>query len=240
MDAVVGKAYTVNFDLIVGIDYVSPDAGSMTYSVRDNAGAEISDLVDLEISDEAVVESQVTINVPSSAHTLASGRDFEQRTVVLDFSVDGKAYRFLKHYYVTSWLNYRVAPASVIALLGLKEGEVWQDQVDLVYAYFHLKGSLTEGLLETALTSGTVAQIRANDAIRAFAALDMMTGIELKALRKAGGDALSYQRFEKVDFAQLRAEISERLRSYLETLSGTPVIPTVFQVITPTNAITGA
>ena len=241
MDAIVGSAHTVSFDLQVGVDYVDPDAGSVTYTVRDNTGAAISGQTDVEIDENDIIDQRVTISVPSGAHTVSGSRDYEQRTVQLKFTVDGQSYSFLKHYYVTPWLNYRVEPISVLGLIGLKEGEVWADQVDLVRSYHMLKNQLGGTVLDTALASGTAEQFAANEAIRYFAALDMIRCIELKALRKAGGDSMSYQRFEKIDFDSVRASLQlslDELVDGFDTDGAETAI--IFLVSNPTNPITGA
>lgn len=241
MDAIVGSAHTVSFDLQVGVDYVDPDAGSVTYTVRDNTGAAISGQTDIEVDDNDIIDQSVTITVPSGSHTITGSRDYEQRTVQLKFTVDGQSYSFLKHYYVTPWLNYRVEPISVLGLIGLKEGEVWADQVDLVRSYYMLKSQLGGAVLDTALASGTAEQFAANEAIRYFAAIDMIRCIELKALRKAGGDSMSYQRFEKIDFASVRGSLELALTDLINGFdTDTADTPVVFLVSNPTNPITGA
>ena len=242
MDAIVGQSYLVAFDLRLDEEYVTPDAGTITYTVYDNSGTVMGGLSNVAYPDGSVTANRVLITVPNSSHTVGAGKSFEQRSVELNFLYDGVPHRMLKHYYVTSRLNYRADPFEVLGMIGLKEGEVFADQVDFVRSYFLLASQLTSSGsdLATLLASGTISQINANEAIKVHAALDLMTCIELKAFRKAGGDSLSFQRFEKVDFSALRAELTSRLSTLTEAISSTTTAPTVFQVVTVVDAITGA
>lgn len=240
MDAISGQEHVVTFHLLVEDRYVVPDTGSMKYTVLDNSGAVSGLLNNVAIADGSIVDEKVNITLSSSVQTVASGKSFEQRTVEFVFTVGGQKYRLIKHYYVTARLNYRCSPEQVFSLLGIKDGEDFYDAVDFVKAYFELAEALGSSALTTALSSGGLSQLRANEMICYAAAIDMATSLELKALRKAGGDALNFQRFEKVDFESIRSRLSSKLQSLTDQVTGTSVTPEVFIVAPTTDAWTGA
>lgn len=238
MQAIEGQPYTTRFDFFEEGEFFVPDAGTVSYTVYDNAGEVLGALSDQAIVTDSSTQ-HVNVGLPGSAHSLDPSKDFEQRSIRLKYQRDGVEGVYLRHYYVTPYLNYRVEPLEVFEAIGIKDGEVFLHMVDLVRSYMLLKSKLSGTVLVDALKSGGISQLRANEAIKYQAAVDLLTAIELKVLRKAGGDMLSFTRFEGLDFERIKQDVREKLAGALEGLQGEDAI-SYFTLSTPTDAITGA
>lgn len=236
MQAISGAPYTLSIEFKQDGEYVVPDNGSVSYTLYDNAGAAVSGQTDISVvTDDST--SILPITIAGSYHTVAE--DFEQRTIRVSYEINGQEYTIEEWYYVTALLNYRVRPRDVVVLLGIKEGEVLFDEIDLVQAYFKVSNTLGDTVLTTALASGGITQLKANEAIKITAALDLARVIELKAFRKFGNET-SYARFEKIDFTAIRAGLNSALTSALaEAAAGVVTSPSLLVVTNPTNPLTG-
>lgn len=240
MQAIVGGAYSVTFDLMVEGEYAPFDVDSTSYSIYDNSGAVISGYSNVAIT---TIEGQnrLSIEIPSGVHTVASGKTFEKRVVSLTTKYLDKTYILRQSYYVTPYLNYTVTPKDVIVLMGVRDGEVLEPEVDLVSAYVRVASLMGSSTLTTNLASGTITQVQANEAIKAQAALDLLSTIELKAFKKMGGDSLNYTRFDGIDFMTIRNNLKAILQESISaTQSEVYTPPNMFLLTTPTDAVTGA
>lgn len=239
MQAIVGENFTHQFHFIVDREYVTPDSGSVSYTLYDNAGAAISGQTNQAVSLTAGAQV-ANIQISSAYHTVASGKSFEQRTLRLKFLYGGKSYVFERSYFVTPLLNFRVTPEEVISELGLLEGEVLFDQVDLVGAYFEAADKVTSATLVSMLSSGTLSQLQANELIKCMAAIKLANAIQLRAFRKAGGDTLNYARFEKIDFTAIIGGLKSKINQLVQTATATSPLPTLMVLGSPaTDAVTG-
>jgi hypothetical protein len=238
MNAIVGDSYSVPFHLVVDREYVVPTSGSVSYTVYDNAGVPIGGMTDVAVSTGSTT-NRVDLNIGSSAHTVAVDKDFEQRTVALKMTVEGQQRTLRRSYYVTSFLNHRVAPEDVLSYLSLLDGELELDQVPIIPAYYLVKEALGATIFDAALVSGTVSQIQVNEIIKLQAAKAFLDTLELRAFKKAGGEGLSFSRFDGIDFAALRSRVISDIKSSTTKLTGESGVPTVFTLSSPTDAITG-
>lgn len=240
MQAIVGENFTVPFHFIVDREYVTPDSGSISYTLYGNSGAAIAGQTNIAVS-LATGAQVANLQISSTYNTIAGGKDFEQRKILLKFTYNSKAYVFERTYFVTNLLNHNVTPEQVIFELGLLEGEVLFDEVDLVGAYYEASSRVGSSILTTMLSSGTLDQIKGNEIIRLLAALKLANAIQLRAFRKAGGDTTSYARFDKVDFTGIITGLQTRLDQLVQTASSESPLPTLMVLGSPaTDAVTGA
>lgn len=238
MQAIVGTAYTLTFPFIVDGEYVVPDDGSVTYTLFDNSGAAVSGQTDQAVTTDNATD-HIQITIASGQQTIAGGKTFEQRTVRVKYKVDAKDFSVEDWYYVTNNLNFRVRPQDVISTLGIKEGEALLEEVDLIGAYFRIADALGAPAFSTALSSGGINQINANSAIKYAAAIDLATVIEMKAFRKFGNE-LNYARFDKIDFAAIRAGLQDKLSDALTAAGGVNFLSgSLFAVTSPVDPMTG-
>jgi hypothetical protein len=238
MQAISGAPYTLTVEYFQGGEYVVPDEGSVSYTLYDNSGAAIVAQTDVAVAtDNTSQQSQITIS--GTYHTIAGGKSFEQRTLRVKYKRDGKDYTTEQWYYVTGNLNLRVRPQEVLLLLGIREGEALLEEVDLVQAYFKVSSALGSTVFGTALSSGGITQIKVNEAVKITAALDLAAVIELKAFRKFGNE-LNYSRFEKIDFAGIRATLKSNLADALSAATNVvSTAPSLFTVTQPVDPLTG-
>lgn len=238
MQAISGAPYTLTVEFFQQGEYVVPDEGSVSYTLYDNAGAAIGAQTDQAVAtDNTTQTAQITI--AGTYHTIGASMDFEQRKLIVSYEIEGKAFTTEQWYYVTGNLNLRVRPQEVLQLLGIREGEALLEEIDLVQAYFKVSSAMGASVFSTALSSGGIAQIKVNEAIKITAALDLAGVIELKAFRKFGNE-LNYSRFEKIDFNGIRAGLRNSLADALSAATGTAsTSPSLFTVTQPVDPLTG-
>lgn len=240
MQALVGKDYSVTFELVIGGEFAPFDEGTSSFTIYKNDGTVNSSYEDVVI-DTLAGQNQIVLNIPSDVHTVASGKSFEKRHVVLTTKSQGKTHYLKQTYFVTTFLNYSCSPSDVLALIGVRDGEILLEDVDLISAYFKVVDAVGSTTATTALSSGDMKQVQINEAIKIQAALDLIRTIELKALKKVGDDSLSYTRFDGVDFNTIRTNLSNALQVAISTVQSSDITPnTLFTISTPTDAITGA
>lgn len=239
MDAIVGKAYTLRFDFVHDGEYVVPDLASVTYTAYDNAGAAIAGHTAVAVNTDSNTNF-VSIQLPSGVQTVAGGKILEHRRVRIDYTYQSKSYNLVQSYLVTAALNHHVSPRDVISYLAIKDGEIFESEVQLTPAYFELRDLLGSSVFDAALVSGLISQVRINDAIKYRAAQRLLATIELRALRRAGGDSLNFARFEKIDFEGIKASIAADLSSAIEDMGAAATTPSLLLLTTPDDVFTGA
>lgn len=238
MNAIVGKAYSLRFDFTNDGEYIVPDIASVVYTVHDNAGQPMSGYTSVAVTTTSTTD-HLSIQIPSAVHTVGGSKLFEQRSVILDYTYQGKTLSIPKHYYVTNRLNYHVSPLDVISCLAIKEGEIFAEEVELVPAYFAVRETMGATAFDAALSSGTITQLKVNEAIKYQAALKFLATLELRAFEKAGGDSASYKRFATVDFAALKQAVKGELAAAIQSASGVSTTPSLFVLSNPTDVYTG-
>jgi hypothetical protein len=238
MTAIVGQDYALKFTFFKDGEFISPDEGSVTFTLYANDGSVIDDFDEIEVEIEEG-EQEAVVLIEGAAHTLASGAKFEQRSCVLTYYVNDFPYQLEQYYYVTNRLNVRASPEAVIARLGLKVGEVDPADVDILAAYIFLDRQLGGTLLDDALASAGHTQISANRAVLLAAALDLTTALELKALQKAGGETMSFSRAEKLDFNGIRAGLQAELQNQMGIVQGAAGTSVYAVGTTSVDAVTG-
>lgn len=232
---VVGAPYTLSFAFIKDGEYVVPDEGSVVYYLYGNDGTQLHTAA--VPTDNTTDHIQIPID--ASYNTITGGRTFEQRTVRVKYALNGNILFLEDWYYVTQPLNYRITWRDVVTTLGIKEGEILEQEVDLVQAFFKIADLVTPSVLAAALSSGTIKQINANEAIKITAALDLATVIELKAFSKFGNE-LSYTRFATIDFEMLRDNLEGKLTEAISIITDTVFTSYDLLLVTsPKNPMTG-
>lgn len=239
MDATVGKAYTLRFDFIHDGEYVVPDVASVFYSAYDNAGVVITGHNNVAVTTNTSTQ-YVSIAMPSGVQTVAGGKLFEHRRVTVDYLYLGKSYSMVQSYLVTPALNHHITPRDVISYLAIKDGEILEPEVELTPAYFEVRDSVGASAFDAALISGGMTQLRINDAIKFTAALRLIATIELRALRRVGGDSLNFARFDKIDFPGIKLSIQSDLSSALQDMGSSADTPSLLVLSDPDDVFTGA
>lgn len=219
-------------------DYVTPDLGSVRYTVRDNDGAVVDGQVDVLVTTDPLTV-QSTLVIPAAANTLV-GR-FAYRTVVVSFSAGGVPHQTKLRYRITPWLNHTVQPAQVRSYFGVNTSELADDDIDLMEAYLQVETEIGDpALLETLLSSGDARQININNAILYRAALNVLPSIQLRLAQEEADGSKRYTRFARLDMTKLEQATMALYTQAMADATGIPTpAKTLFMLSTQSDPITG-
>lgn len=231
-----GEDLTFDIELVVGGVPTQPDAGSATFSVRDQSGEVIADLGHKAL---AVPGTTASIVVPAVANQLAEGSDTESRFVTLSYVAAGQSRQQRASYSLHRFLPLEADCNAVRSLLGVAADELPDDDIELIPAYFELIEANGD-TLASAFTATNTKRGFANRALTALAALDAIPSLQLRITQSRQNENASFSRFASVNFERLRQDLRAELSDALNgvTSNTTLVIPTLFLVSTPTDPVT--
>lgn len=232
-----GEDIAVVIRFLVGGDTVVPDAGSVSYSVRDNAGALMVGLSAVAVADP--YSTQTTITVPAASNAITG--QIEKRAVIVRFTKDSIPHEIVEIYKLTAWLNLDVAPSAVRASLGLNEGELPDAEIDLPAAYFAIinEPEIDPVDFDAALAAGNASQIAANEAVVCRAALRVLPTLQTRMAAQERSGTSSFAR-QPVDYPRLRADLIARYSQALaDALGIDSEAPTMIVFSTQTDPFTG-
>lgn len=236
LNALTGEGVSIVFDIIEDGVFVSPDVGSVTYTVRDNSGQGIIGHTSQPVT---TVEGQTTVMLTLPGGINTKSKTFELRTVELTYTVGGRNGKTRQSYRVHDWMPYSVSQSDVRAFVGLSEAELPDHEVDLVVAYLTLKEDLAD--LDDHLTSGDLSAIRANRAIVCTAVLSLAHTIQLRAMHSQSSETARVARYTNIDWNrvthQASSELSELNKVLTNSLEASVPLLTISTGIDP---ITGA
>lgn len=200
IDFLSGKDITVVIPLIVDGVPVIPTAGSVTYTLYDHGLLPIVGYIDVPVTTTSPTSS-LSIPLPQSVNQIAVGKKFERRRVVVNLVSSGKPHIFQFTYRLVPLLNHSVTTASVRDFLGVRQTELPDEAIDLVQAYFEVEGDIAPTPLDTILSSGTISEIAANEAIRMKAVINVLPSIRQRIAQMESNGVLQFQRpnMEKLD-----------------------------------------
>lgn len=234
---IAGEDVVLIIETRLGGQFVIPDPGSLTLTVRDNGGAPISGYDQLALSDSTLSSTIVTI--AASANAIDAGALFETRYVSLSYRVAGRPLSRYIRYRLSPFIPIQGTPDDVRALVGADQKELPDEDIDLVEAYFFLLNEQGNAFKD-ALSSTTAQGIYANKAVELQAALETLPGLPGKMSQMEAFNNAQRQR-PKLDFEALRNDLQSRLQDALNlALSAETVTPILFRVTTPVDVITGA
>lgn len=218
-------------------EYITPDAGSVSYSVRNTQGDLIGALTDVSITLGAGV-TDTSITIPASYNSKSS--DFEIRSVIITFKASGHTHTLVLVYRLSEWANLTANGDTVRGILGLSEFELPDADINIMEAYASLSSDLGGTTLADALTSGTLKAQAANRAVALKAAVNLCVSIPMRALRSERSGDTAYDRYPRRDWSSLGRDLSSELESEVDTFRVTikEVQPT-FLVGSRTDVITG-
>jgi hypothetical protein len=235
---IAGSACVVSFDLVVDGNFVSPDVGSASYTLRDNAGAAVGAQTGIAI---VTAVDQTSINVPIALTYNSKTLDTERRTVVLSFLVGGRSYQLAQSYLLTDWLPFTATPADVRSYIGASVAELPDDAVDMVACYYEIANSITRAVFDAALAAGGRQAIVSNKAIVYQAAIFAVPGLRLRVNMTEKADAVSFSRFKDVNWGTFLNETNALLSQAIAAATATGVtVPTFLTTNSPTDPVTGA
>jgi len=209
-------------------EFVTPDTGSVVYSVRNGQGTLIGALTNVTATVAAgATQTIITIAAAHNSKTL----DYETRSVMISFKKNGNTFTLVEAYRINAWIN----------ILGLNEFELPDHDIDLIDAYYTLTDALGDTSLADALVSGTTKAKYANRAVAIQAAIAQCTSIPMRAMRSEKSGDTSYDRYPRRDWSMLERDLSSDLEQALDLIiTGVKSVPTNFILGTRTDRVTGA
>lgn len=191
-------SFEVLFEL--NLETVVPDVGSVTYDLRDNAGALLRTGVAV-ITTVTSTQATIVIAAADNGKTL----DFENRTLIVKWKANSVPHETVIQYRLIDFIPLSVNPDSVRALLGLSKPELPDADIDLYAAYLTVRDDFGAALVSGALTSGDVKTLQVNRAIAVAALLAVLGSIEIRVIQQDKSNTAQLTRFSKIDFTTIRA-----------------------------------
>lgn len=211
-----------------------PDDGVVTWELRGHSGAVVSPAASLP----GVTDTTAMITLSAALLGLVGGTQ-EKRTLVVTGLNAGFPFRITVPFRITGFLNISVTEKDVRRFIGVNEGELRDEEIDLVEAYFDVAGR-TGIDLPTALTGPEKADRAANKAIVAQTVLNLMPALpQLLTLSETDGTS-DVKRFP-VDFQLLESKAAAQLDAALAVITTNTAGERTLIVLTErTDPITGA
>jgi hypothetical protein len=237
MDVFAGTPTALTIPFIIGTQPVAPDAGTVTYTIKDQLGTPMDGLTEIAYTGTGY---ELKILVPSTAHQITGQRRFERRTVVVSFKVSGEIMQISRTYRIVPEPIYTVEAGDVRAFIGIEEHELPDDDIDLLSAYLVVEKDVTAEVLTAALQSGTTDEISANNLIRLRAVLDVLPSAKQRMAQSETNGVKQFSRVDLKELDKLKLEAERRYQEAIDELvTVTEVNVSVFVAVTGTDAITG-
>lgn len=229
----------VNFEAPQGL--VIADVGSVTYSLYDGTGVPLA--VQQALTPEAEATG-VAVSIHSIHNVLTPGRDFERRTLIVNWVSAGQSYSLTQGYRIIELLPHNVTPADVRAYLAINEDELRDDEVDIFTATLIVDGLMGRARFREVLAAGNLLSLRAARAVVLAAATALFPSLRYRIAQSKKDDALQFERIKDAKaFDALVGATADELASIVADTAGPApeaIIPFVFGVTTPTiDPVTG-
>lgn len=195
-----------------------PDADSLTYTVRDQAGSTITGLIDVPIT-TGPTTFQVPITIPAVNNSIADGRRFEKRMVAINYLVNGVGKQQMVAYRLTTFLNHSVSPSQVRGFIGVQQYELPDDDIDLMSAFLKCEKLVGLDVLSDALSSGTTTELTANTLIRMQAVLDVLPSLKQRVAQSETNGPKGFTRPTIRDFSEIEQSARDRYSDALSELT---------------------
>ncbi|MBN9548148.1 MAG: hypothetical protein J0H31_04495 [Alphaproteobacteria bacterium] len=229
-----GRDVTIPVNLTYNGQPAVPDSGTAVLSVSAPSG----DVLLTEDLTTGPTDVVIVVTIPAVHNQITTS--FSRRVVRITAERGGIPFDAVTMYRLTPQILYTVTPKDVRGFLGVNEGELPDEDVDLAGAYLNLEFEIGRDTLTAALTSGEEAELRANDAVLYSTVLDLIPSLANRVAQEETDGALSFKRNARKDFAELKKSAEDRLSAALAIIN--PVVDPGYAIlITTTDAdpITG-
>ncbi len=212
------QAVTLDVLFEQGVDTVIPDVASVTYTLYDNNGAQVSGAVDVAVT--------TTSNTTSVPITIASGKNakvglFENRTLVVKYKLNGGDRQQQYQYRLIDFVPMTATPDGARSMLGAARNELPDQDIDLYQAYIEVCADVDSTTVNNALVAAGATNFAANRAIICRALLNIVPGIQFRLVQDSKSNTAQITRFAKVDFAALTAWLTGLYDAALEIIDPT-------------------
>ncbi len=230
----------VAVEFLVGGEYVIPDAGTLSATVRGNSGDFLPGFNPLSLQN--VSGTMTTFVIPASNNSIMG--PLETRWVSVSFKVKGFPQVIDQSYRLTPFLPIQKTFDDVRNLVGATYTELPDNSIDLIEAYFKLSFDIGSAFAP-ALLMANRASICANNLIALQAAITALPSLQTRMLKGEISHGEEWQR-SKVDFVQLLADLRNAfnmelsaLNNVLSGVTASTSISPIFIVTSPVDPITG-
>lgn len=214
-----------------------PDANSVVYSVLDHSGTPIPGQINIPVV-TGPAEFQSNITVPAIYNTITGVKQFERRTIFLNYTYQGMTKGQTFSYRLIPFVNYSVTAQTVRAFLGIEEKELPDKDVDLFASYLFVNEAFSDPLtLDTALASGTRFEIAANDAIAMRAAIDIIPSLQNRVAQAEKNGVMGFDRIKITNFAELLAAAVNRYNAAVNLIGLIDVNALDYTLVTVTQDV---
>lgn len=243
MDVLASTSVTLwaDFEAPEGLEI--PDAGSVTFTLYDGTGTPLSVTAGLMPDADA---SGVSVPLHATFQVIAPGRAFERRRLIVNWMANGRSRSTEQTYRVVPPPPYSVSAHDVRSYLGVSIGELPNRDIDLFSAYLTLRQVVGADLLDAALASGTVSELRAERAIVLTAATGLFPSMQYRVAQKRTDGNYEFERIkDPAALDRLIAATAEELLALSNGLAGVDVTVALAPALillgtNTTDPITGA
>ena len=193
-----GADVTVDVLFEQGTDTVIPDVGSVKYTLYSNAGAALA-------TDVAVTTTVDTteVAIPVLAANNAITGDFEVRTLIVNYKVNGGSRQQQVQYRLIPFIPLAVSCDDVRALVGFSKKELPDSDLNIYTAYLEVVDDVGLEFVTPALTAKDNTTLSLNRAVVCRALIAILPSLQMRALHRAKRKTAEVSRFSKIDFGAL-------------------------------------
>lgn len=215
-----------------------PDVGSVTFTLYGQDGQPISGFVEVPIT-TSVTSFQATISIPAAQNSLAPGRLFERRKILITYKRAGQSFFTTSIYRIAPVANFSATVEEVRSFCGVNRDELEDSAVDLYEIYLILREQVGSAF-DDALASGTLAEISANDAIRMRAVLQVLPSLKSRIAQSQTNGIHGFTRPVIKDFSEVERAAREKLADALSSIDETvgEVAYTYLMIISDVDPVT--
>lgn len=227
---------TITVEFIDADGYLSADAGSISWSLLDSDGSELTSGTINNSGGEQFV------NVVIAAQYNTKTNLFAIRSLKVAFTVNTQPREAWFNYRVVDFVQTTATPEGVRQFIGMTVDEMPDHTVDIYEAYFIVSDMVGKAVLDAALASGTISAINANGAILATAVLMITPSLRMRTFQTMKSDTASLARYASMNFGELEAyarnlQIQSLAQIQADFEAATPPLLSVYG---GTDVITGA
>lgn len=180
--------------------------GVFTYSVTDDEGNPVAGLNNVEVTPPAGAVSTL-IQIPQVANTLTKPL-FEGRTISWFYTTVLGAVNGSHSYQIQKRVPFPCTAEGVRTKLGVDANELPDERIDLLMSYIEFNSLFLDGL-DAYTLSGDATALKITNAIEAVAALKILPTLQLSLARRLTNGTNEYERWNKIDWELLRADLEQ-------------------------------
>lgn len=226
------------FSYLVQFDTGTP-LGVFSYSLYDDEGNIVASIQNQEITPDIGAVS-VLVEIPNVANTLTKPL-LEGRVLTWQYTTALGAVNGSYGYTIQKRVPFPVSTEGVRTKLGVDITELPDDRIDLLTAYVEYNAGFEDGL-DNYTFGGDLAALRITNAIEALAALKLLPSLQISLARRLTSGTNEYERFSKIDWTLLAAELQATVDSATVLIDESQVYgaTAIFTLGVRTDPFTGA